>query len=57
MITSIFLLFVAAGITVASMVVGFGGLFPIMIFASVAALLVAGLWHVVPRSARELAVD
>ncbi len=39
MIASLFLLFVAAGITIASMVYGLGGLFPLLAALSTIALL------------------
>lgn len=46
MITSIFLLFVAAGISFASVAYGFGGLLPMMIVISLAAVLL----HVTGRA-------
>lgn len=42
MIASIVLLFVAAGITVASVVYGFGGLLPLMLFVSALTALYLG---------------
>ena len=56
MITSIFLLFVAAGISIASVVYGFGGLLPIMIVVSLATVLMHVMGRAVLRRAPEPAV-
>ncbi len=55
--TSIFLLFVAMGITFASAAYGFGGVLPIMLATSVAALALSALGHAVMRRAPELAAQ
>jgi|GEM_PF-5662191 len=47
MITSIFLLFVATGITIASAVYGFGGVFTMMVFLVLATAIILGMWRTV----------
>lgn len=53
MITSVFLLFVAAGISIAFLVYGFGGLFPLMIVLSLAAIVARATVSAVLRRAPE----
>ena len=53
MVAVIFLLFVATGITIASVIYGFGGLFPLMVSVGVVSLLLFGIGRILRRRAPE----